>query len=60
MEQYALCSPSIFHEASDLRDKAGVDVAAIPTRTFEVFGMHAMCERDKVGRAEIISENPLH
>jgi len=34
-------------------------MAAIPIRTFEVLGMHAKCERDKVGRAEIISGNPL-
>jgi len=36
-----------------------VDMAAIPIRAFEVFGMPSESERDKVGRAEIISGNPL-
>ena len=35
-------------------------MAAILIRAFEVFGVHAKRERDKVGRAEIISENPWH
>ena len=39
--------------------RQGVDMAAILIRTFEVLGMHTKCERDKVGRAEIISGNPL-
>jgi hypothetical protein len=34
-------------------------MAAIPIRTFEALGMHIKCECDKVGRAEIISGNPL-
>lgn len=39
--------------------RQGVDMAAIPIRAFEVLGMHTKSERDKVGRAEIISGNPL-
>ena len=49
----------VVHVSTAHEIRQGVDMAAILIRTFEVLGMHTKCERDKVGRAEIISGSPL-